>query len=129
MKKRIAFPSNDRIGVEEHFGHCKEFAIYNVENGEYTSIEHIVPPPHAPGVLPKFLGDHNINTIITGGMGAMAIKLFKENNIEVILGAKGLIKDNLKAYIAEDLESTGSACTHDHGDNHGHHEHSESCQH
>ena len=119
MKKRIAFPSNDRIGVEEHFGHCKEFAIYNVENGEYVSVEHIVPPAHAPGVLPKFLGEHKVTDIITGGMGKMAIDLFKENNIAVILGAQGLILDNLNAYLKDDLESTGSACSHDHGDHDG----------
>ena len=80
MKTRIAFPSNDRVNVEEHFGHCKEFAIYNIENKKIISIDFIVPPAHAPGVLPKFLGGHNVNVIVTGGMGAMAINLFKEQS-------------------------------------------------
>ena len=113
MKTRIAFPSNNKIDVEEHFGHCKEFAVYNIENKKVISIDFIVPPPHAPGVLPTFLGGHNVNTIITGGMGAMAINLFKEQNIEVILGATGTINSTLTAYLSDALASTGSACAHD----------------
>ncbi len=124
MAKRIAFPSNNRVIVEEHFGHCKEFAIYNIEDNKPAVVEYVTPPPHAPGVIPKFLGEHSIDVIITGGMGAMAINLFKEQNVEVILGAKGVITENLDLYLESNLESTGSACSHDHGDNHEH-----SCSH
>ena len=119
MITRIAFPSNNRVNVEEHFGHCKEFAVYNIKDNQTASIDYIVPPPHAPGVLPKFLGEHNVNVIITGGMGSMAIKLFKEQNIDVILGADGSIYANLDAYLGNKLESTGSACSHDEGHNCG----------
>ena len=118
--KKIAFPTNDRVTVEEHFGHCKEFVIFNVTNGEIVNSEFIVPPPHAPGVIPNFLGQFGIHTIITGGMGAMAINIFKSNNIEVILGASGNIKDNLNVYLEGALESTGSACSHHHGEGHDH---------
>lgn len=121
MKTRIAFPSNNRINVEEHFGHCKEFAVYNIDNKAITSIDFITPPPHAPGVLPKFLGEQHVNVIITGGMGAMAINLFKAQGIEVILGADGPIEANLTAYLTDVLESTGSACQHDDGHNCGDH--------
>lgn len=120
MKTRIAFPSNNRINVEEHFGHCKEFAVYNIENNQTSTIDFILPPPHEPGALPKFLKEQNVNVIITGGMGAMAIKMLKERDIDVILGANGTIEANLDAYLANNLESTGSACSHDHDcdDNH-----------
>ena len=118
--KKIAFPTNDRITVEEHFGHCREFGIFNVSNGEIVNSEFVVPPPHAPGVIPNFLGQFGIHTIITGGMGGMAINIFKQNNIEVILGATGSIEENLKYYLEGNLESTGSACSHHHGEDHGH---------
>jgi predicted Fe-Mo cluster-binding NifX family protein len=116
MELRIAFPTNDRLNVEEHFGHCTEFRVLNTKGGEVVSEEFITPPPHAPGVLPKFLGEHKITTIITGGMGAMAINLFKTQNIDVILGATGSITENLNTFLEGQLASTGSACTHDHGD-------------
>jgi len=121
--KKIAFPTNDRLTVEEHFGHCSEFVIFNVKNGEIVNSEFVTPPPHAPGVIPNFLGGLGIHTIITGGMGQMAINIFKNNNVEVILGATGDIKANLQVYLGGELESTGSACSHHHGEDHGHNGH------
>jgi predicted Fe-Mo cluster-binding NifX family protein len=121
MELKIAFPTNDKIHVEEHFGHCKEFKIVNTKDGKIVEESFITPPPHAPGVLPKFLGEHNITTIITGGMGAMAVNLFKTQNIDVILGASGTITENLNTFLEGELSSTGSICNHDHEDGHHHH--------
>ncbi len=111
---RIAFPTNDKVNVEEHFGHCKYFAIFTVKDKEIMNTEYVAAPAHQPGLLPKFLGEMNTTAIITGGMGQMAINLFKEANVEVILGARGSIEANLSEYLGGELYSTGSACTHTH---------------
>jgi len=115
-KLRIALPTTDKVSVDEHFGHCKMFSIHTVEDNKVVSVEHVTAPPHAPRVLPKFLGEQNINTIITGGMGARAIELFKAQNIDVILGARGTIEENLATFLEGELASTGSACSHNHDD-------------
>lgn len=112
---KIAFPTNDGENVEEHFGHCKKFAIYKVKENEVISKEYLDAPKHVPGLLPKFLGEYGATTIITGGMGQMAIDLFKNQGIEVILGAVGKIEDNLNEYLGGELYSKGSACSHHHG--------------
>ncbi len=112
--KRVAFPTNDRVKVEEHFGHAKEFAFANVKNGKVVSTEYMTPPPHAPGVIPAFVGKQGATVIITGGMGGMAVNLFKEQNIDVILGATGSIEETLQTYISGELTSTGSVCNHQH---------------
>ena len=70
-----------------HFGHCKEFAIIDVENNEIKEKSVLVPPPHEPGVLPKWLHDLGANVIIAGGMGQRAIQLFDQVGIKVIIGA------------------------------------------
>ncbi|MFH1848505.1 MAG: NifB/NifX family molybdenum-iron cluster-binding protein, partial [Candidatus Omnitrophota bacterium] len=44
----------------------------------------LTPPAHAPGVLPKWLGEQGANVIIASGMGTRAQNLFKENGIDVI---------------------------------------------
>ena len=113
---RIAFPTNDRESVESHFGHCKEFAIFTVKGNEIVEKEYLTAPPHQPGLLPKFLGEQKITTIITGGMGQRAIDLFKAQGIDVILGAKGRLESNLNEFMGGNLISTGSACSHDHDD-------------
>jgi predicted Fe-Mo cluster-binding NifX family protein len=112
--RRIAFPTNDRINVEEHFGHAKEFAFADVKDGKVISTDYVTPPAHEPGVIPAFVGAQKATAIITGGMGGMAVNLFKQQNIEVILGAKGTIEETLKTYLEGELASTGSACDHDH---------------
>lgn len=111
---KIAFPTNDRSNVEEHFGHAKEFAFYVVENGKVSSSEYMTPPPHAPGVIPEFVHSQGADVIITGGMGGMAVNLFKEKGVEVILGATGSIDENLNTFVSGDLASTGSVCDHSH---------------
>lgn len=109
---KIAFPTNDRVTVEEHFGHAKEFAFALVEDNEVVSTDYIVPPPHAPGVIPEFVKNQGATAIITGGMGGMAVNIFKDNGIDVILGASGSIEESLKVYMAGNLKSTGSVCDH-----------------
>ena len=109
---RIAFPTNDRENVEEHFGHCKQFAIFTVKDKTILNTEYLDAPPHEPGLLPRFLGEHNTSVIITGGMGQRAIDLFKAQNVEVILGARGKIEDNLNEYLNGALHSNGKPCVH-----------------
>ena len=116
----IAFPTSDRLTVDGHFGHTKEFALYEVEGQNINNVKYITPPPHEPGVLPRFLGEQGIDVIVTGGMGQMAVNLFNQQNIDVILGAKGAIEQNLKDFVGGLLTSTGSSCDHNHGDNHEH---------
>lgn len=115
---RIAFPTTDKNTVDEHFGHCRYFAIYTVEDKDIVNTEFVNAPEHAPGVMPRFLGEQKATTIITGGMGAMAIRLFKEQDIDVILGANGTIESNLNEFLKGDLSSKGTPCDHNHEDGH-----------
>lgn len=72
-----------------HFGHCETFAIMDVDMGEKAVVrrEDIPAPPHEPGLLPRWLQERGVNTIIAGGMGSRALGLFAERGIQVIVGA------------------------------------------
>jgi len=87
MKKLIAIPVNEQGILDAHFGHCKFFAMVSVENGSIKSVENILPPPHEPGLLPKWLSDKGTTDIIAGGMGNKAIQLFKQYKINAFTGA------------------------------------------
>lgn len=113
MKVAIAREGNM---VSGHFGHCEGFEIFNLENNNIVSREFIQNPGHVPGFLPKFLGEKNVNVIIAGGMGETAQVLFKENNINVIVGAQGSLDNVINSYINNELKSTESVCT-----EHAHH--------
>ena len=96
-----------------HFGHCQEFALVEVEGNQIKSKETRVPPPHEPGVLPKWLHDLGANVIIAGGMGARALDLFTQNNIKVIVGASALAPEELvKQYLDNSLQTGANVCDH-----------------
>lgn len=96
--------------VTEHFGHCQNFNIYNIENGKILKIEKIANPGHKPGFLPVFLYDLGVNTIMSGGIGGGAIEIFNEKNIEVVTGANGDSTIAVEKFINNQLKSTNSVC-------------------
>ena len=72
-----------------HFGHCEQFALIDVDekNKEIIRKELVTAPEHEPGLFPKWLAEKGAARIIAGGMGMRAQGLFRENGIEVIVGA------------------------------------------
>lgn len=96
-----------------HFGHCEQFALLEVEGGEIRSTEFHTPPPHEPGVLPRWLADLGVNLIIAGGMGQRALGLFADKGITVITGAPNQEPETLvKNYLAGDLVTGPNVCDH-----------------
>ncbi len=117
---KIAVASDNGM-VTEHFGHCRGFMIFDTENGQILKSETVANPGHKPGFLPNFLNDQGVQVIISGGMGAGAIDIFNEKNIEVIVGARGVAKEAVELYLQGALQSTGSVChEHQHLDDCGH---------
>ncbi len=117
MKVALAVDNNM---ITEHFGHCEYFVVYEIEDKNVKGSEIIKNPPHERGFLPKFLKENNIDVIITGNMGKMAVNNLKTLNIECYLGVKGQLVDVLNSYLEGTLESNEEICTqHMHRD-HGH---------
>lgn len=106
---KIAIASENKT-VSEHFGHCEDFITYAIEDGKSLNKNVIANPGHRPGYLPVFLKNLNVDVIISGGMGETAQQLFKENGIEVVVGAQGFCDDAVQQYIKGELKSTGSIC-------------------
>jgi len=98
--------------VAQHFGQCKGYDLFTIENGAVTGSEYIESPGHSPGVLPKLLADHGANVVLAGGMGPAAVQLFTENNIEVFVGVTGEIKVALENYLSDRLEKGSNICNH-----------------
>lgn len=106
---KIAIASDNNM-VSGHFGHCEGFIMYEVKGDKINNKDFVENPGHRPGYLPEFLKEQSVNVIIAGGMGETAQKLFKNNNIDVIVGAGGRCDDVVKQYINASLKSTGSVC-------------------
>lgn len=112
MMMRIAVAAEGK-NVTEHFGHCVNFMLYDVENSKITKEESVDNPGHKPGFLPNFLADKGVKVIISGGMGQGAVDIFNERYVEVVTGASGDARTAAESYLKGELKSTGSVC-HEH---------------
>lgn len=97
--------------VSQHFGHCEGFEVFTFDGNKVEKREYLVNPGHRPGFLPAYLSEKNVNVIIAGGMGATAQELFKENGIDVIVGAEGSVDSVIRLYLDGKLVSTQSVCS------------------
>ena len=111
---KIAIPTvNQKLCM--HFGHCAEFVLMITDDETNAVVEQTtaVPPPHEPGVLPRWLGEQQVNVIIAGGMGQRAQELFAAQNIKVVVGAGSEDPEKLvAAYLEGTLQSGANACDH-----------------
>ena len=115
---RIAI-ATDNGSVSEHFGRCPSYTLVDIEGSEIKNKEVVNNPGHEPGRIPAFLNEKGASVIVAGGMGQRAVGLFKENNIEVIVGTRGLVEDAISAYVEGILASEESTCTEGGGKGYG----------
>jgi len=114
MKKTIAIPV-EKERLCEHFGHCKQFAVYNIEENKIIEEKLLNAPVHTPGAFPKFLSENGVEIVIAGGMGHKAQDLFKSQEIELITGADNTDpKILVNSYLNGTLKSKNVVCNHHH---------------
>jgi len=110
MKIAIA---TDGTQIAHHFGRCESYTIVEIENNEVLKKSIIDNPGHEPGFLPKFLSEKGVNCILTGGMGPKAINLFREKNVEPVVGVYGSIDKVIEDFLNNKLEIGDSKCDHE----------------
>lgn len=111
---RIAVPMTGEC-LDQHFGHCQKFALIDVsaETREVTAHVELAAPEHQHGLLPLWLKERGATLVIAGGMGAHALALLREAQIEVITGAPSEPAAALvRRYLDGGLESVDRKCDH-----------------
>jgi len=113
LQKKIAVPVDENNALDRHFGHCKYFAVFVANTAGVEELEKITPPPHEPGLLPKWLAEQGITDVIAGGLGNKAMTILEKNNIVVTIGApvkhaKVLVQE----YLEGKLVTSENACDH-----------------
>jgi predicted Fe-Mo cluster-binding NifX family protein len=123
---KIAIPLSGGL-LSEHFGHCEQFAIVeaDLDAKKILTTNLVTPPPHEPGLLPKWLREQGVVTVIAGGIGQRALNIFAQNGIIVRAGfAAAPVDQIVNAFLQGELTGTPQGCAHhEHGEHH--HEHSE----
>jgi ATP-binding protein involved in chromosome partitioning len=116
----VSDPNNFKVAIPltegrlcNHFGHCQQFAVIRVREGLIDGKDLHTPPPHEPGVLPRWLGDLGVNLVFAGGMGQKALSIFAEQGIRVITGSPGQEPEALvQRFLSGELVSGPNVCDH-----------------
>ena len=111
---KVAIPVVNGM-LSTHFGHSEQFALFDVDTDAKTIVNRrtLTPPPHEPGVLPRWLHEQQANVIITGGMGSRAQSLFAQNGIQVVVGAASADPERVVLdYLEGSLQTGDNVCDH-----------------
>lgn len=110
--KKIAVPTSQGK-LARHFGHCQEFNFFEVNDSKIENEEAMTPPPHQPGIIPKWIHQQGATDVIAGGMGQRAIAIFNQLGINVYVGAPS--KDSrtiVEEFLNGELETQANLCDH-----------------
>ncbi len=111
--------------IFQHFGHCENFKLYDVQDGKIISshVENAAGSGH--GALAGFLKDLGVEILICGGIGGGAQNALAEAGIRLYGGVSGSADAAAEALVKGTLEYNANVqCSH-----HGHHEGGHSCGH
>ena len=111
---RVAIPVCEGV-LSMHFGHCKKFALLDVDpdTKAIMGVTELDPPPHEPGLLPRWLYEKGVNLVIAGGMGVRAKQLFKQAGVNVVTGASSAEPESVvRDFLAGNLVTGANVCEH-----------------
>ena len=86
MKVAVTYKDGE---IFQHFGHCEQFKMYETKETRIVSSEIVSAVGSGHGALAGFLKEHDVQTLICGGIGGGARMALAEAGIELYPGAEG----------------------------------------
>jgi len=114
---KIAVPTIGSRGLEEligeHFGRTQTYTIVDSESNKIKTIDNTSHHMGGQAYPPELLSKEGVEAILCSGMGGRAIRMFREHNISVYVGAFGTVKDALESWRAGELQEAdeSNACS------------------
>ena len=119
MKITVTYENGEIFG---HFGHTKQFKVYETENGKILSSKVIDTNGSGHGALAGMLSALNIDVLICGGIGRGAQMALSNAGIKLFGGVQGNADKAVEAYLNDALQYDPDAkCDHhdhEHGEGH-----------
>ena len=112
--------------VFQHFGHTREFKVYDVEDGEVRSARVVDTNGSGHGALAGVLNELGAGVLICGGIGGGARTALAQAGIRLYPGVTGEADKAAEALLAGKLayDPETTCAHHDHGEGHSCGEHS-----
>lgn len=106
--------------VFQHFGHTRQFKIYDIQDGKVISEAVVDTNGSGHGALAGFLQEHQVDTLICGGIGGGAQAALKEAGIRLYGGVSGNADGVVEALIRGELSYDPDVmCSHHEGHHDG----------
>lgn len=108
--------------VFQHFGNCKEFTIFEIEDQKIVHTSKLDTSESGHGALAKLMQESKVDVLICGGIGGGAKNALRINHIEIIAGVKGTVEEAVVKYLSgEVVGDPDFVCNHNgHDDGKGH---------
>ena len=119
MKIAVTYENGEIFG---HFGHTKQFKVYETENGKIISSKVVDTNGSGHGALAGMLSSLDIDVLICGGIGGGAQMALAQAGIKLFGGVQGDADKAVEAYLNDTLSYDPDAkCDHhdhEHGEGH-----------
>lgn len=110
MKIAVTYENGN---IFQHFGHTKEFKIYDIKDNKIESEEVVFADGSGHGALADFLLLRNVNALICGGIGDCAKTALDNAGIKLYGGVCGNADEAVKSFLAGTLQFNPDVnCTH-----------------
>jgi predicted Fe-Mo cluster-binding NifX family protein len=123
----IAVPTRLDNTVDDHFGHCRQYSLFAVD--DHNAVQEAGIVPSLPGCGCKsniaiILKAKGVSMLLAGNMGAGAVNVLHLQGIEVHRGCSGDARKAVETFLAGEWKDSGRSCSapHDEG---GHQCHSQ----
>lgn len=108
---KIAIPTREGM-VDNHFGHCDHYTIYNIEEGKITE-RTTLPSPQGCGCksnIASTLQDMGVTVMLAGSMGEGAKNKLEAHSIRVIRGCSGVVESLVESFMRGFVFDSGVGC-------------------
>jgi predicted Fe-Mo cluster-binding NifX family protein len=110
---KIAVPVTVNNKVDDHFGHCSFYGIYDISADSKILGTQIIPSAQGCGCksnIASVLASDGVTVMLAGGIGMGAINVLNSAGIEVVRGCSGDANELVKQYISGGITDSGESC-------------------
>lgn len=105
--------------IFQHFGHTEQFKVYEVQDNKVVSSQVVDTNGSGHGALAGFLQEHQVETLICGGIGAGAKNALASAGIRLYGGVSGDADAAVEALLKGELDYDPDVHCDHHGEHHG----------
>lgn len=110
---KIAVPTKENNRIDDHFGHCEYYKVFNISDNNEIIGEQIVESPQGCGCKSNIafdLSELGVKIMLAGGIGEGAINKLSNHNIQVIRNCKGDVNELVSEYLNGKVIDGGTNC-------------------